>query len=118
MPNTKNATRDEARKQVEEALAAYARRHAGADVKVKRQNPVALRIRVVDPAFRGLDWLKREDLVWKDLDKLPEEARSQITLVLLLAPEEVEGSPLNQEFERPARSRLTPDNMSRVRVKS
>lgn len=104
--SAKPATRDPVRRQIEEALATYARRRTGAQFKVKRQNPVAARIRVIDPAFRGLDWLKREQLVWEELDKLPNEARSQITFVLLLAPDELDESLLNREFENPTRSRL------------
>jgi hypothetical protein len=106
MSSTKQAARDPARKQIEQALAAYAKRHNGAQFKVKRQNPVAVRIRVVDPAFGGLDWLKREERVWEDLDKLPDGARSQFTFVLLLAPDELNDSALNREFENPTRSRL------------
>jgi hypothetical protein len=46
------------------------------------------------------------DRFWEELDKLPDGARSQITFVLLLAPEELEESLLNREFENPTRSRL------------
>jgi len=97
---------DPVRGQIEDALEEYVVEHPGAKFKVKRQNSVAIRIRVTGPAFRGMDRLKREEQVWEFLDKLPDKARSQITFVLLLTPEEERDSLLNQEFERPTRSRL------------
>jgi stress-induced morphogen len=106
MIKTQRVAGDKIRRQIEATLDQYVRAHQGAKRKVKRQNSVSVRLRVIDPSFRGLDRVKREERVWAALDNLPDEAKSQITFVLLLTPEELNGSLLNQEFERPIRSRL------------
>jgi len=78
----------------------------GAKTKAYRQNPVSIRVRIIDPAFRGKDRLERETEVWKLLDTLPAEVQAEITLLLVLSPEETATSFANYEFENPIPSRL------------
>jgi hypothetical protein len=106
MARTQHVRNDAARRQIQDALATYARQHQEALIAVRRQNSVSLRIRIIDPDFRGLDRLKREDFVWELLDRLPNRIRSQITFVLLLTPEEQAESLLDQDFENPTPSRF------------
>jgi stress-induced morphogen len=93
-------------KRIAEQLATYEAEHRGSAAVLYRQNPAAVRIRIVDPSFSGLDRVERDDLVWKYLNKLPANARADITVVLLLAPDELETSFANQDFEDPIPSRL------------
>ena len=87
-------------------LEPYQESHPDSKIDVRRQNSVSIRIRIIDPDFRGLDRIDREPPIWKLLKRLPDDVVSNITMLLLLAPEETEGSLANQEFEDPIRSRL------------
>jgi stress-induced morphogen len=91
---------------IRQALRAYHREHPKAVVDVKRQNPVAVRIRIVDPDFTGIDLIDREKTIWKILDKLPAKVRADITFVLLITPKEKGGSLANYDFDNPIPSRL------------
>ncbi len=53
-----------------------------------------------------MDKAERHDLIWKILESLPESMLSQISILLLLTPEEVKGSFANMDFEDPIPSRL------------
>ncbi len=53
-----------------------------------------------------MDRVDREPGVWKILKTLPEDVFSNITMLLLLTPDEMEGSMANQEFDDPIPSRL------------
>ena len=87
-------------------LKAYESQHPESHSDLYRQNPAAVRIRIVDPSFVGRDRVERDDIVWKYLYKLAPEVRRDITVVLLLTPGEVATSFANQDFEDPIPSRL------------
>jgi len=106
MTNTNNQDVDVQVQRVLDALDHYKGDHPNAWITVRRQNSVSIRIRIVDPDFRGLDRVDREPAVWNLLKTLPEEVFTNITMLLLLAPDETEGSLANQEFEDPIPSRL------------
>jgi len=89
-----------------EALAAYEAANDQTQVGLYRQNSVSVRIRIIDPSFKGLDKSQRQSKVWPYLDRLPEEVQSDISMLLLLAPDEAETSFANFEFNDPVPSRL------------
>lgn len=89
-----------------EVLEAYKKAHHRADIQVHRQNSVSLRIRIIDPDFKGMDRVDRDDAVWKFLEQAPPDVQSQVTFVLLLTPEETKKSFANMEFENPIPSNL------------
>jgi hypothetical protein len=97
---------DRVLKRIAATLAAYESEHPGSTAVLYRRNPAAVRIRIVDPSFAGLDRVERDDRAWRYLNKLPANARSDISVLLLLAPEELETSFANQDFEDPVPSRL------------
>lgn len=76
------------------------------DVEVYRYNIASIRVRVVDECFRNKSNPERDDLVWPLLEELPDDVQADITILLLLAPEERNRSLLNSEFENPTPSRL------------
>ena len=80
--------------------------HPEAEIKSYRQNSGSIRVRIIDPDFRKLDKALRHDQVWEMLERLPEDIQSQITVVLLLTPEEAKTSFANMDFENPIPSRL------------
>jgi hypothetical protein len=87
---------------VERALQADAAQHPRAKIEVYRYNGGSICIRVIDPEFKGLNRVERDNLMWIHLDELPEDARSQVTMVVLLIPGE-EKTPLgNLEFSNPS----------------
>lgn len=92
--------------QVLDVLAEYRRTHLNAQIDACRRNPVSIRIRIIDPDFRGMSWVDREPEVWKLLEKLPEDVFANITMLLLLTPEETKNSFANMEFENPIPSSI------------
>jgi hypothetical protein len=93
-------------KAIRNALEEYRKSHSKASIEVKAQSPISVRIRIVDPDFKKFDKVDREELIWKILDKLPENVRADITMLLLITPEEKKDSFASFEFENPIPSRL------------
>jgi stress-induced morphogen len=75
-----------------------------------RYNSASLRVRVVDPSFKGLSREQRDDCVEPILSKLDESTQADIMNLVLLYPEEVHDSfrahVNNEEFEHPSQSML------------
>ncbi len=71
-----------------------------------RYNSASIRVRIVDERFRGKSSLEREATVDPLLAGLPEDTEADITMVLLLDPDEGETSTVNLEFEHPSPSFL------------
>jgi stress-induced morphogen len=92
--------------QILDLLAAYERTHPQAQIEGRRHNPVSIRLRIIDPDFQGMDRIERESATWKLLSQLPEEVFVNITMLLLLTPEETEHSLTSQEFDHPIPSRV------------
>ena len=61
----------------------------------------SIRLRIIDPDFQGMDRIARESAIWKLLHQLPEEVFVNITMLLLLTPEETAHSLASQEFDHP-----------------
>jgi stress-induced morphogen len=98
---------DDATQQIKELLAdRYLPAHPQADIEVYRYNPVSIRIRIVDTDFEGKSIPQRSRAVWKLLKALPEDVRADISVCLLITPNEQSSSPMNLEFEKPSRSML------------
>src|SRR5215475_8886123 len=92
--------------QILDLFTAYERTHPQAQIEGRRHNPVSIRLRIIDPDFQGMDRIEREPAIWKLLSKLPEEVFVNITMLLLLTPEEAGKSFASQEFDHPIPSRL------------
>ena len=83
---------------------------AGFDsVEAYRYNPASIRVRIIDPRFRGLPLNRRIDIVEPHLDQLPEHIQLDIITLLAIAPSELTGNPKkfrqfteNVEFEEPS----------------
>lgn len=97
---------DGAMDEIVAALRAYEAAHSAAQIDLYRQNSVSVRIRVVDPELADLDRVSRHDEIWKFLDSLSEDRASEISMLLLLSPDEIDESFANIEFEDPLPSRL------------
>ncbi|ETW97514.1 hypothetical protein [Candidatus Entotheonella palauensis] len=91
---------------VADALSKYKKQHHNADIVVYRQNSVSVRIRIVDPDFDGINKADRHDIIWDFITNLPEDQQSEISLLLLLTPDEMEMSFANDEFDNPIPSQL------------
>ena len=92
--------------QVLDGLQGYKREHPRATIDAYRRNPASVRIRIIDPDFKGKDETQREDAVWGFLDRLPDEVRSDITMLVLVTPDEVDKSLASLEFQHPTPSLL------------
>ena len=91
---------------IKKALQAYDAEHPNCRIDLYRQNSVSVKIRIIDPDFKGVDKGTRHDRVWKYLEDLSEELLSEISILLLLTPDETAGSFANEDFENPIPSRL------------
>ncbi len=89
-----------------EILESYKEAHPRAEVAAYRQNSACIRIRIIDPAFKKWDRADRHDRIWELFDGLPDDIVSQITILLLLTPDETKTSIANMDFENPIPSRL------------
>jgi len=87
--------------QVLSALTAYEQAHPQAQIEGRRHSDVSIRLRIIDSDFQGVDRLDREPEIWQFLNKLPEEVFVNITMLLLLTPDEAKHSLANQEFDHP-----------------
>jgi hypothetical protein len=97
---------DHVLRQIVRTLDAYEKEHPNADIEAYRHNSVSVRIRILDPNFKGKSRSEREEAVWKALDHLPEDVIAEISLLLLLTPEEARKSFASTEFDDPIPSRL------------
>ena len=97
---------DEILDRIADRLVEYERQHSRAKAEAYRQNPVSVRIRVIDPRFAGVDRIEREEEIWRHLEALPEEVLADVTMLLVLTPAEAKKSFANYEFEHPLPSRL------------
>src|SRR5438105_3005749 len=94
---------DEATRQIEEHLKS---KFPVAQVTAYRQNFASVRVRIIDASFAGQSRIDREEKVFPYLRELPEETREDISVLLLLTPDEAPDSPMNIEFEHPVPSTL------------
>ena len=89
-----------------DALRAFEVDHPHSQIAIYRQNPVSIRLRIVDSDFRGLEKSQRHEIVWKYLEKLSEEDQGDLSMLVVLCPEELSRSFANMEFEDPVPSLL------------
>lgn len=93
-------------RQIVDALSEYDQAHPHAEIEAYRHNSVSVRIRVLNPDFANKTYAQREDEIWSILNKLPEETVAEVSLLLLLTPEEAKKSFASCEFDDPIPSKL------------
>lgn len=69
--------------------------------EVKRENSISIRVRIVDSRFRRLSLGERDDLVMPLLKAVPQRVMDDITVLLLLTPEEKRHSISSEYFDHP-----------------
>jgi len=84
----------------------YGAEHSKAKIEAYRYNSASIRIRIIDPDFAGKDLVERDNGVAPILEELPEEIQSEITVLLLITPQERKRSPMSLEFDDPLPSSL------------
>ena|SRR5207249_1112699 len=104
MPVTLRGPSDSFTTEVLDALRNYESQHPDAQVEAYRRSSVSIHVRIVDPDFSGVSRAERHEIVWRFLEELPEEVQSQVSLLLLLTPEETKMSFANVEFDNPVPS--------------
>lgn len=82
-------------------------------VDAYRYNSASIRVRVIDPRFKGVPHEKRDEMIEPLLAKLPERTQADIITLFLFTPEEILQSQetfkqflMNSEFEDPSPSML------------
>lgn len=97
---------DEVGQEILAYLDEYRAAHPGSTTRAYRQNSSAVRVRIVDPGFRGMSFVQRDTEVRKSLNCLSDEALFQLTMLLLMTDDELKKSLANLDFEDPIPSRL------------
>jgi stress-induced morphogen len=97
---------DKLLKEIVAALREYEKKHTRAQIEVYRHSSVSIRIRVINPEFKGQSRAQREEEVWRAFDPLPDETVAEVSVLLLLTPDEATQSFANVEFENPVPSKL------------
>ena len=79
-------------------------------VQVYRQNSASIRVRVIDEQFESKSREEREALAMPHIMALPKRTREDITMIILLAPSELNAPGVhmltNRDFEHPLPSNL------------
>jgi hypothetical protein len=75
--------------------------HPKAKIDAYRIYPFVIRVRIIDPDFRGIDWVDRHHMVWKVFEGPADEIASQVLTLVLVTPGERRRDPNNLEFENP-----------------
>ena len=83
------------------ALRIYTDAHPSAEAEVFRYSPVSVRARIIDPDFRGKSRSERHKILWALLYPLDEDVLGELTMLLLLTPDERASSAVNRDFEGP-----------------
>ncbi|HVX85056.1 MAG TPA: hypothetical protein VH253_09590 [Phycisphaerae bacterium] len=91
-------------KAIRTVLESYEADHPGARAELYRRGNTLIRIRIVSPHFRGMSLTARDNELWTYLERLDEEVLQQVTILLLLTPQEQAASLMNLEFDAPVRS--------------
>src|SRR5437588_618947 len=84
----------------------YEHVNQGAKATLYRQNSVSIRVRIIDPSFQGLDKPERHKKVWQFLGQLPEDMQGDISMLVLIAPDEKDKSFANLMFDQREPSKL------------
>ena len=84
----------------------YEATHPGSRGSTYRRNWASIHARIIDPGFRGMDRVQRDDSVWETLSQLPEEVHQELTVLLLLTEEELSKSFANMDFDNSIPSTL------------
>lgn len=90
---------DKKLQQIQKALERYTKSHPQAEVVLRRQNPVTVWIRVIDPDFEGMNRADRHTALWAFTEKLPDDVVQDISMLLPLTPHEAKMSQLSREFD-------------------
>ncbi len=106
MPKIRNKKIDDRLQAVADALTQYELQHPNAQVEIYRQSIASIRVRIVDANFAGSSKADRHDTVWTFLEGLPDDTLAEISMLLLLTPDEVDTSFANYDFDHPIPSRL------------
>lgn len=109
MPRVVEKVTDADTEQVRAKARAWLDAHGFADARLDIYRKIpghSIRVRVVHPRFTDQLIDDRDRMTSGLLRDVPDEIDQDITLVLLLGPEELEGDFGNAEFDRPASSYL------------
>jgi len=101
-----SAETDQTTRAFADQLEPYSAAHPASQIDIYRQNEYSVRVRVVDAGFRGKTRSERHKLIWPILYELPEETLSELTMLVLITPEERTSSMASREFDDPIPSRL------------
>ena len=87
--------------QFADALGEWDAAHEHAQIAVRRVNSACVHIRIIDPDFLGTRRRDRHDQVWSILEKLPDDTIQELSMLLLLTPDEAKKSYASMEFDEP-----------------
>jgi hypothetical protein len=87
---------------VRDCLEQFCLEHPDTTVELYRHNPMSIRVRIVNAAYRDIDVTERHGAAWQYLaDRLPVDALEEISILLTLTPEEVSREIGSLDFDDP-----------------
>jgi stress-induced morphogen len=107
MATITRGSQDQLVQKIKSVLDQYEHHYEGSTASVYRQNSASVRIRIVDQRFDGLSIGQRHDAVWKFIaDRLGQEELQEISVLLMLTPQEKLVSDMSSDFDHPIPSML------------
>lgn len=100
MDKRKSATQAQ-EKAIRKALAPFLAKHPKAQLDMYRRNQYALRLRIIDSAFEGMDLVERDTVIREYLDSLPDDVMDDLTMIVLVTPKETATSIANFDYDNP-----------------
>ncbi len=97
-------TSDQAIEAFIEAIRPYEADHPCSRIEIYRQDPVSVRVRIIDPDFGGRSRVDRHETVWRYFDILDDETQADLSSLILLTPDETAKSLANFVFDDPVPS--------------
>src|ERR1700683_3129369 len=102
--NIPRGKKDKVIEKIVRVLKTYEKENPEAQIDIYRQSPVSIRVRIIDPSLHGMDKSARHEKAWHFLGQLPDEVQGDISMLVLLAPNETAASFGNLEFNDPVPS--------------
>lgn len=92
---------DDQLNQVRDALQSYQDSRRNAEIPFYEQNPHSIRICIIDASFRTRPVQDREEEIWWELSDVDDATYGNVTLLVMLGPEEAKDSLLYLGFMHP-----------------
>jgi stress-induced morphogen len=100
MPVRIHGKKDSKLQRIGEALQRYVDAHPEAKIDLFRRHTYSAPVRIVDPRFEKMGFIRRHKSVWQYLDSVPEDILMLVRIKALITPAEKKDSFGSREFDQ------------------